>query len=173
MTIARSRSSGSIDVVVLIVGMIGWLVIFAICGLGFLEYREAAWPWTDRAPEFGWFHCVNETDMPVAWAWRSHSLDGWNYVGSHWCEGGPEPDSWQAAGEVDAILAAYSGAVIEVRIQFPAERGLPPVVTSFVLTPGLHVRLRVASDHRAYLALGSATDIGYATFGPQRQIGDS
>ena len=171
MTTARSQS-GSSDAVALIVGAICSLGLLAACGVGCLWYREATWPWTDRNPSHGWFHCVNETAMPVAWGWRYKGLDGWNYVGSIWSkQDAPVPGSWTAEGESDAILPGCIGEVVEVKIQFPAESGLPAIPTSFVVSSGLHVHLRVARDHRAFVALGSATDIGYVTFGPERQIG--
>ncbi len=174
MTTTRAASTATKGSIVLIpLGLVAGLALVVAVGIGWLHYRESAWPWTDLTPNHGWFHCVNETGMPVAWGWRYRGLnDGLNFVNAGWSEGGPGPDSWQAHAEVNSIIPGVP-SVIEVHIQFPAASGVPEVTTSFELRSGLHVRLRVASDHRAFIAFGSATPIGYAKFDPEVQIGGS
>ncbi|MGQ0553228.1 MAG: hypothetical protein ACT4PU_08400 [Planctomycetota bacterium] len=95
-----------------------------------------------------------------------------SYVNSSWSEDGPGPGSWQPQAEVNGIIPA-TGSVIEVHIQFPPASGLPEVSTSFDFRLGLHVRLRVNPGHQAFIAFGSATPIGYATFDAERHIGGS
>ena len=173
MTGTHSHTPAAIDSVLLPVGVVGGLLVAVALFVGGVAFRELAWPWTDRWSGHGWFHCVNETGLPIAWGWRDRGCEGWNYVGANWSpDPEPGPSCWQAGTEIDGILPGVTtSGDIDVLIRFPKASGVPAATTSFRFRPGLHVRLRVASDHHAYVALGSATSIGYATFGPEGGVG--
>jgi hypothetical protein len=136
--------------------------------------RESAWPWTDRSPEFGSLHFVNESGQPLAWGWRYEGLPDWNWLTGDWFDGRPKPSRWRSEDELEQVLPgfpAWSGRVVEVHVEYPEASGHAAASASFQYQPGIHARLRAQADGQVFVGLGCTSWVGYATFGPERLAG--
>jgi hypothetical protein len=153
--------------------------VACLLGLGLLVAaaigRESAWPWTDRSPDFGSLHFVNDAGTELAWGWRYEGLPDWNWLTGDWFDGKPKPSKWRSEDELEQALpgfAAWSGRIVLVHVEYPESSGHPAASASFAFRPGIHARLRAEANGQVFVALGSTSWVGYATFASERVVED-